>query len=54
LSAEEKSEEVSGAEDIISAIHDNDAEALKLSLRSFVSDCMASYDKEDESAEEEM
>lgn len=51
MSDEEKSEEVSGAQDIIDAVKAGDAEGLKLALRSFVADCMASYDKEDEAGE---
>lgn len=49
---EEKSEEGGVAQDVLDAIKDDDAAALKLALRSFVSDCMASYDKEDAEAEE--
>lgn len=50
---EESTEEDSGAQDIIDAVKSGDAAGLKLALRSFVADCMASYDKEDETAEEE-
>lgn len=42
--AEEKS---SGAQDILDAIKERDAGALEMALRSFVSDCMTEYDKDD-------
>lgn len=51
--SEEAPEEDSGVQDIIDAVKSDDAAGLKLALRSFVADCMSSYDKEDESAEEE-
>jgi hypothetical protein len=50
---EEASEEGGSAQGILDAIAAKDAGSLKAALRGFVSECMASYDKEDSEPEAE-
>jgi hypothetical protein len=47
---EEKS---TGAQDILDAIKERDADALDSALKAFVSDCMTAYDKDDEAPDSE-
>lgn len=40
-------EKPNGAQDILDAIKERDADALEMALKAFVSDCMTEYDKDD-------